>query len=155
LQEIYGVYNPTTGSLFTNFALRRAMEKEAIVSSLLSLFIAADKYNLNPIKLRAAEAIIDRLPFLSDPLAIVDTASSIFDDNTPALDCGLRAAVVAQLHDRMPAIMRDEDAWGEYVGNGVLVRAVHVWQLEEEKGRMGLVTPPVSPMKKRKAECTE
>jgi hypothetical protein len=43
LDEMYGVYNPTTGSLFTNFALRMEMEKERLMSQLLDLFLAADK----------------------------------------------------------------------------------------------------------------
>jgi len=43
LDEMYGVYNPTTGSIFTNFALRMEIEKELIMNQLLDLFIAADK----------------------------------------------------------------------------------------------------------------
>jgi hypothetical protein len=40
---MYGVYNPTTGSIFTNFALRMEIEKERMMNQLLDLFIAADK----------------------------------------------------------------------------------------------------------------
>jgi histone acetyltransferase HTATIP len=40
---MYGVYNSTTGSLFTGFALRSEMEKERLLNDLLDLFIAADK----------------------------------------------------------------------------------------------------------------
>lgn len=47
LQEIYRVYNPTTGSIFTNFALRRALEKDRVVSDLLGLFVASDKVSFN------------------------------------------------------------------------------------------------------------
>jgi histone acetyltransferase HTATIP len=43
LDEMYGVYNSTTGSLFTGFALRSEMEKERLLNDLLDLFIAADK----------------------------------------------------------------------------------------------------------------
>jgi histone acetyltransferase HTATIP len=43
LQELYNVYNPTTGSIFTNFALRREIEKEFVMKNLLELFIACDK----------------------------------------------------------------------------------------------------------------
>ena len=43
LDEMYGVYNPTTGSIFTNFALRMEIEKERVMNQLLDLFIAADK----------------------------------------------------------------------------------------------------------------
>lgn len=48
LQEMYEVYNPTTGSVFTNFALRRAFEKECVMSDLLALFIACDKVCESP-----------------------------------------------------------------------------------------------------------
>ena len=47
LQEIYEVYNSTTGSIFTNFALRREMEKERIMTDLLALFVASDKVNFH------------------------------------------------------------------------------------------------------------
>jgi histone acetyltransferase HTATIP len=43
LQELYGVYNPATGSIFTSFAMQRELEKEAVMNNLLALFIAADK----------------------------------------------------------------------------------------------------------------
>jgi histone acetyltransferase HTATIP len=43
LQELYNVYNPTTGSIFTNFALRRQIEKESVMKNLLELFVACDK----------------------------------------------------------------------------------------------------------------
>jgi histone acetyltransferase HTATIP len=51
LKELYNEYNPTTGSIFTNFALRQEMEKEFVMNSLLALFIACDKvrvYLTNP-----------------------------------------------------------------------------------------------------------
>jgi histone acetyltransferase HTATIP len=43
LDEMYGVYNSTTGSLFTGFVLRSETEKERLLNDLLNLFIAADK----------------------------------------------------------------------------------------------------------------
>jgi histone acetyltransferase HTATIP len=43
LDEMYGVYNPTTGSIFTNFVPRKEIEKEHILNELLDLSIAADK----------------------------------------------------------------------------------------------------------------
>lgn len=83
LQELYGVYNPTTGSIFTSFATRTDIEKETVLNDLMALFIACDKvyhsshnfadvlhgakffkYNLLTIKQKAAEAIIDRLRFV-------------------------------------------------------------------------------------------
>jgi histone acetyltransferase HTATIP len=43
LDEMYGVYNPTIGSIFTNFIPRKAIEKEHMFNRLIDLFIAADK----------------------------------------------------------------------------------------------------------------
>lgn len=43
LDEMYGVYSPTTGSIFTNFIPRKAIEKEHMLNQLLDLFVAADK----------------------------------------------------------------------------------------------------------------
>jgi histone acetyltransferase HTATIP len=43
LQEVYGVYNPTTGSLFANFALRNDMEKIRVMGDLLQLSKACEK----------------------------------------------------------------------------------------------------------------
>jgi hypothetical protein len=43
LDEMYETYNSTTGSLFTNFALRPEIEKEQAMTQLLELFIACDK----------------------------------------------------------------------------------------------------------------
>lgn len=48
LKEIYGVSNPTTGSIFSSFALRNAFEKDCIMRDLLALFIACDKVKLPP-----------------------------------------------------------------------------------------------------------
>jgi hypothetical protein len=43
LDEMYGVYNPTTGSILTNFAPCKEIEEEHMLNQLLDLFIAADK----------------------------------------------------------------------------------------------------------------
>jgi hypothetical protein len=43
LQELYGVYNPTTGSLFASFANRSDMEKLVVIGDLVMLFMACDK----------------------------------------------------------------------------------------------------------------
>ncbi|KAI8938999.1 hypothetical protein NX059_004843 [Plenodomus lindquistii] len=149
LQELYGVYNPTTGSIFTNFALRRAFEKECMMNDILSLFIAADKYSLHAIKGKAAEALIDRLPFVHDPLSIVDIASNIFQPEFPAFDGGLRQAIVLQIQARLSAIMEDEEAWKEYAENKEVVRALHMHQCEMwGGGGVGMMTPPATPTKK-------
>lgn len=43
LDELYDVNNSTTGSVFTNFALRSEIEKEKVLSHLLEVFVACDK----------------------------------------------------------------------------------------------------------------
>ncbi|KAI4638951.1 hypothetical protein J4E93_009701 [Alternaria ventricosa] len=153
LDEMYGVYNTTTGSIFTNFALRMEIEKELMMNQLLDLFIAADKYNLENIKRRAAEAIIDRLPFITDPLMIVDLATCIYHDQCPENDRGLRKAIIECVRMRMPAILEDESAWEEFSENKNVLRAFHVSQCEAgEGGGMiagggggGIMTPPATP----------
>ena len=158
LQEIYEVYNPTTGSIITNFALRRAMEKDRVMTDLLALFVAADKYNLESIKHHAASAIIDRLPFIHDPLSIVDLACSIYSSDMPSTDRRLKKAIIALLMMRMAAIMEDEDAWEEYAGNGRLGKAVHRWQCEMSdvvSSSSGVLTPPITPTKKSKVDWSE
>jgi histone acetyltransferase HTATIP len=157
LQEIYGVYNPTTGSISTNFALRRTMEKDRVMSDLLALFIAADKYNLEAIKLKTAEAIIDRLPFIDDPVSIIHLASSIYADDMPHTDRGLRKAIIVQLQARLPAIMEDEGAWDDYSRDRALVKALHAHQCElsEPASFSGVLTPPSTPTKKRKFDGWE
>ncbi|KAI4675788.1 uncharacterized protein J4E84_009941 [Alternaria hordeiaustralica] len=157
LDEMYGVYNPTTGSIFTNFALRMEIEKELMMNQLLDLFIAADKatalYNLENIKRRAAEAIIDRLPFITDPLMIVDLATCIYHEQCPENDRGLRKAIIECVRMRMPAILKDEGAWEEFSENKNVLRAFHVSQCEAREGDGmiagggggGVMTPPATP----------
>ncbi|KAH9864574.1 hypothetical protein J1614_010509 [Plenodomus biglobosus] len=152
LQEIYEVYNPTTGSIFTKFALRRALEKEYMMSDILALFMTADKV-ITPISSKAATALIDRLPFIHDPLNIVDLASSVYHEEFPTMDYGLRKACVMQLQARMPAILVDDDAWEEYAGNKELVKALHSYHcyhcdLLGVGSGTGIMTPPTSPTKK-------
>ncbi|KAF2134565.1 histone acetyltransferase MYST2 [Dothidotthia symphoricarpi CBS 119687] len=145
LEEMYDVYNPTTGSLFTGFALLREIEKERIMRDLLSLFVACDKYNLEKIKQKTAETIIDRLPFVGDALNIIDIAAFVFNDQFPQMDRGLRKAVIIQTLARLPAITNDEDAWEEYMRHGVVVRAVST-QYYETKEPV-IMTPPSTPEK--------
>ncbi|KAI4701113.1 hypothetical protein J4E89_010809 [Alternaria sp. Ai002NY15] len=153
LDEMYGVYNTTTGSIFTNFALRMEIEKEQMMNQLLDLFIAADKYNLEPIKRRASEAIIDRLPFITDPLMIVDLATCIYHDQCPENDRGLRKAIIECVRMRMPAILQDESAWEEFSENKNVLKAFHMSQCEavEGGGMIGwggggnMMTPPATP----------
>ncbi|CAO2654407.1 Nn.00g111400.m01.CDS01 [Neocucurbitaria sp. VM-36] len=150
LQELYGVYNPTTGSIFTNFALRRGLEKDHIMSNLMALFVACDKYNLESIKRKAAEAIIDRLPFVHDTLSIVDLAGCLHDEQYPHIDLGLRKSAIKLLHARLPGIMEDEDAWKEFSDNKILLKAFHAYQCEmtDNGSSTGVLTPPATPTKK-------
>ncbi|KAI4906363.1 hypothetical protein J4E90_010582 [Alternaria incomplexa] len=153
LDEMYGVYNSITGSIFTNFALRMEIEKEHIMNQLLDLSIAADKYNLENIKRRAAEAIIDRLPFITDPPMIVDLATCIYHEQCPEKDRGLRKAIIECVRMRMPAILDDESAWEEFSENKNVLRAFHMLQCEASKGGGmiagagggGMMTPPATP----------
>ncbi|KAL6707840.1 hypothetical protein ACN47E_003740 [Coniothyrium glycines] len=151
LDEMYDLYNPVTSSLFTGFvATRLDMEKERNMNQLLALFIAADKYNLEKIKRKAAEAMIDRLPFIQDPLIIVDLACSVYSDDCPQNDRGLRRAVVACMQARMPCILQDQDAWQEFSNNKAVLKAFHRYQCEVAQfdSSDGTVTPPATPTKK-------
>ncbi|KAJ4991436.1 BTB/POZ domain-containing protein [Stagonosporopsis vannaccii] len=125
LDEMYDTYNNTTGSLFTGFVLRSELEKERMLKDLLDIFIAADKYNLEKIKMKVAKATTDRLPFIHDVLTLVDFASCIFDEQSPQVDRGLRKAILSQLHARMPSIIKDQAAWEEYTDSKVVMRAFH------------------------------
>jgi histone acetyltransferase HTATIP len=164
LQELYNVYNPTTGSIFTNFALRHEIEKESVMSNLLDLFAACDKvdyspaatqrswltlqkYNLESLKKKAAHAIIDRLPFVHDAGTIVDIAACIYDESCPDVDCGLHHAIIAQIQARLPTIMEDEAAWDTYSSNKLILKAVHECHCAaiEEVAAAALLSPPASP----------
>ena len=68
---------------------------------------------------------MDRLPFIQDPLIIVDLATCVFDDQTPQVDRGLRKAVIGQIHVRLPAILTDGTAWQEYSENKAVLKAYH------------------------------
>ncbi|KAF2445513.1 hypothetical protein P171DRAFT_443167 [Karstenula rhodostoma CBS 690.94] len=123
LMEIYGVQNQFTGSVFTTFALEPAIKKEATMSTLLSLFVAADKYGLDSIKLRIAAAVLDRLPFVFDYGLILDLAKLTLD-NFPAQDCGLRASIIRYVQARLPAIMNSLDTEYELTHNALVFSAV-------------------------------
>ncbi|CAA9957324.1 BTB domain containing protein [Pyrenophora teres f. maculata] len=149
LQEIYEVYNSTTGSIFTSFALLREMEKERVIRDLLALFVASDKYDLEPIKQKVSEAIVDRMTFIHDPLSIVDLAACIYDAAFPQIDRGLRKAIIAHVQTRLPSIMDDEAAWEDYSGNKAVLKALHIHQCEMIDGpAFGVLTPLASPAKK-------
>ncbi|OAG15152.1 hypothetical protein CC77DRAFT_1080363 [Alternaria alternata] len=143
LDEMYGVYNPTTGSILTNFAPCKEIEKEHMLNRLLDLFIAADKYNLEAIKRKSAEAIIDRLAFVNDALMIVDLATFIYYERCPENDRGLRKAIITC------------SAWKEFSENKDVLRAFHSQMCEMDGGDSsngnvvrigaGMTTPPASP----------
>jgi histone acetyltransferase HTATIP len=166
LDEIYGVYNPTTGSIFTNFALRLSDEKEHMMHDLVALFITSDKvrtatrppaaertlipaqYNLESIKQKVVKAIIDRLPFVHDPLSLVDLAAAVYNEQCPLTDRGLRTSILAHVQVRMPSIVRHERAWTEYTRNEKLLKAYHLLQCEallDAGPSVALSTPPTTP----------
>ncbi|KAH7410362.1 hypothetical protein DE146DRAFT_675082 [Phaeosphaeria sp. MPI-PUGE-AT-0046c] len=149
LDEIYDTYNSTTGSVFTNFALRPEMEKEQAVAQLLDLFIASDKYNLEKIKRKVSYAIIDRLPFIKDPLMVIEIATNIYHEQHPFVDHGLRRAIIVQIDARMPTIIGDEGAWKELMDDKKVLKALHVFMCEgrDDDGEGGVLTPPVTPVR--------
>jgi histone acetyltransferase HTATIP len=101
---------------------------------------------LQPTKLRAANALIDRLPFVHDALTIIHIAACIHDDTCPPSDCGLRKAIISQVQTRLPTIMSDEAAWEAYAGNKTVLKALHESQCAAmEEGVEEVLTPPVSP----------
>ncbi|KAJ4375269.1 hypothetical protein N0V83_002355 [Neocucurbitaria cava] len=107
------------------------------------------KYNLESIKRKAAEAIIDRLPFMHDALSTVDLAIC-FHEQFPQIDLGLRKATIKLLQARLPAIMEDELAWKEFSDNKVLLKAFHAYQCEmaDSESSTSVPTPPATPPKK-------
>jgi histone acetyltransferase HTATIP len=82
-------------------------------------------------------------------MGIVDLAIHIYHENFPYVDGGLRKAIVAQIHTRMPAIIEDDGAWEEYTLNKSVLKAVHVYQCElRDDARSGaILTPPGTPAK--------
>ena len=114
------------------------------------------QYNLESVKRKVCEAIIDRLPFVKDPLIMVDLATNIHHENFPYVDGGLRMAVVAQIDARLPAIIDDDGAWEEYTGNKTVLKALHIYQCEmrDDTSSCATVTvtvpPPVTPTKNEK-----
>lgn len=78
-------------------------------------------------KTKVVKAIVDRLPFVHDPLTIADLAICLYDDQTPQVDRGLRKAVIHQIYKRLPAILNDNVAWQEYSGNQAVTKEVHIY----------------------------
>jgi len=117
------------------------------------LFVANSvKYNLESIKLKAAEAIIDRLPFLHDAMGVIDIAAVIYDESCPQIDCGLRKAIISQIQSRLPTIMEDEAAWEAYAGNKTVLKALHECHCAslEDVSSDEALTPPATPNKVEK-----
>ncbi|KAH7115165.1 hypothetical protein B0J11DRAFT_444580 [Dendryphion nanum] len=120
--ELYGARNAVTGSIFTGFALIHELEKDYRLRVLLKLCIAADKYNLETIKVRTAEAIADRLELVQDPWIVVDYANEINDympenddnEGLPKKDAGLRETILEHIEARLPAVKKDPAAY-EYL----------------------------------------
>jgi histone acetyltransferase HTATIP len=115
------------------------------------------QYNLEGIKRKVADAIIDRMPFLHNPLSIVDLAACIYGEQCPQSDNGLRASAVTHVQARMPSILQDADAWTEYVNNKELLYAYHQLQCESLPGAKRPAmpsTPPTTPTSADKRKRT-
>ncbi|KAF1979441.1 hypothetical protein BU23DRAFT_445525 [Bimuria novae-zelandiae CBS 107.79] len=155
LMELYGVKNHLTGSLFTSFAVGQYnIKKETVMTTLLEVFIAADKYDLPAIKTRVAYAFVDRLHIYDDPLVLLDLAVYILE-HFPERDLGLRNSVLRYVQTRLPDIFDNKDAKEMLAGSAELIMAllgnfsamVREGSLVfESKASSGLLTPPDSPM---------
>jgi histone acetyltransferase HTATIP len=74
------------------------------------------------------------MQFVEDTLTLVDLGVSIFDEQFPQVDRGLRKAITRLLCvDRMSAIMDNQTAWKEYTENKALLRAVHLMKFNPGK----------------------
>jgi histone acetyltransferase HTATIP len=82
-------------------------------------------------------------------MGIAYLATNMHHENFPYVDGGLRKAIIAQIHARMPAIIEDDGAWEEYALNKTVLKAVHVYQCElRDDARSGaILTPPNTPAK--------
>lgn len=94
------------------------------------------------------------MQFVEDPLTLVDLGVSIFDEQCPQVDRGLRKAITGLICvDRMPAIMDNQAAWKEYTENKALLRAVHLRKFPGARNAESYVvigteqcaTPPETP----------
>jgi histone acetyltransferase HTATIP len=107
------------------------------------------QYNLEKVKQKVSEAIVDRLPFIKDPLTVIDIASNVYDDEFPDTNGGLRRALVIQIDARLPAIVDDEGAWEEYSRNKTVMKALHVYQcnMRDDASSCFTLSTPVAPVK--------
>ena len=93
------------------------------------------------------------MQFVEDTLTLVDLGVSIFDEQFPQVDRGLRKAITRLLCvDRMSAIMDNQTAWKEYTENKALLRAVHLIKFNPGKAESRAAyeteqcaTPPETP----------
>jgi hypothetical protein len=85
-------------------------------------------------------------------LVIVDLASYIYDEECPAIDCGLRKAIIFQILARLQTIMDDEASWEAYSGNKTVLKALHEAQCmaSEDPDSDTILSPPVFPVKNEK-----
>jgi len=120
--------------------------------------LTIDQYNVDAIKHRAAEAFVDRLQLIHDPLVILDLASCIYDC-CPMNDLGLRSTIIAYVMARFPAIHKDPNAKEELLQSPTVLDALHgrfsdivaqgVLQINTKSSSL-LLTPPPSPVKVRR-----
>jgi histone acetyltransferase HTATIP len=107
------------------------------------------QYNLEKVKQKVSEAIVDRLPFVKDPLTVIDIASNVYHDEFPDTSGGLRRALVIQIDNRLPAIVEDEGAWEEYSKNKTVMKALHIYQcnMRDDVSSCSTLSTPVTPVK--------
>lgn len=70
----------------------------------------------------------------------MNLAASIYDDEFPQRDRGLRKVIIACLQIHLSEIMGDEDAWREYSENKTLLKALHGHQCQMVEVD-GMMTP--------------
>jgi histone acetyltransferase HTATIP len=111
------------------------------------------QYNLEKVKRKVSDALVDRLAFIKDPMMIVDIATNIHHHEFPYIDHGLRRAILAHIDARLPGIIEDEGAWEELAKDTTVLRALHMYQCElrSDAGR-ATSTPPLTPVKEVKKQ---
>ena len=70
-----------------------------------------------------ASSFIDRLPFVYDPLLLLDLAS-FMHNHLPERDYGLRPSIVKHMQSRLPEILNDDAAREDLSHNVLLLMAV-------------------------------
>ncbi|KAF2739522.1 hypothetical protein EJ04DRAFT_559867 [Polyplosphaeria fusca] len=141
LRELYGVESRFTGSPFTYFAYEPNVIKERIINDLIKIFIAADKYGMENICVRAAEAIRCRLPFLQDLESVIEAVNSVMEA-CPERDCGLRVIMMDHLETRFPHIHNNEAAEDAILEHPLVAKAMLRLLLSSRSAPITRQVPP-------------